>query len=572
MQGNVDLRRGLALQPRAPSLAPTPQPRPHPPAPSPDGHPCQVLELQQGLARRAHAAEAAAVEMRQRQLASLRAEHAHAMCEVREEHEDVSRRTLRRAQRVQGLALALLPRVQHKARLRLAWVGLCGGVEVSKAERSHAEEARRLRAEVSDERERGAVEAAAAAKEAEMRAGWAAAAEREAATAAAAAAAATAAQQEQQLALMATQRDATAAERAAEQGVAEAARALAQQADATKVLLFEAQGRQEAAAEAALSEQRHLLMSAEAALSEQRRAAAMAVANAAEAHTTVAELQQAVERGATEAAQAAVRAAAELAAVRQQGAEEARAARGEGAAAVAAAQAEAAAAVEAARQREAGARVMAALLCGAVAEVEAEAAAARRGAAGCVEEVEAAQETLQLRQEALRSEHALEVSEMGEQADAQLLAVWQRGRRALGMAAALLAASYLATERRRPLRLLRPCWQALALHMLISQTLTLNLALALTPTVTRRSRCTCTRRGTAGEWRRMRRRGVTGPPPRGREGRRTWPLRASSWDAPTRARWGGPPRRRRGVAWSTGGSCGPSCCRRRRRSCGCRSN
>ena len=548
MQGNVDLRRGLALQPRAPSLAPTPQPRPRPPAPSPDGHPCQVLELQQGLARRAHAAEAAAVEMRQRQLASLRAEHAHAMCEVREEHEDVSRRTLRRAQRVQGLALALLPRVQHKARLRLAWVGLCGGVEVSKAERSHAEEARRLRA------------------------GWAAAAEREAATAAAAAAAAAAAQQEQQLALMATQRDATAAERAAEQGVAEAARALAQQADATKVLLVEAQGRQEAAAEAALSEQRHLLMSAEAALSEQRRAAAMAVANAAEAHTTVAELQQAVERGATEAAQAAVRAAAELAAVRQQGAEEARAARGEGAAAVAAAQAEAAAAVEAARQREAGARVMAALLCGAVAEVEAEAAAARRGAAGCVEEVEAAQETLQLRQEALRSEHALEVSEMGEQADAQLLAVWQRGRRALGMAAALLAASYLATERRRPLRLLRPCWQALALHMLISQTLTLNLALALTPTVTRRSRCTCTRRGTAGEWRRMRRRGVTGPPPRGREGRRTWPLRASSWDAPTRARWGGPPRRRRGVAWSTGGSCGPSCCRRRRRSCGCRSN
>ena len=136
------------------------RPRPRPPAPSPDGHPCQVLELQQGLARRAHAAEAAAVEMRQRQLASLRAEHAHAMCEVREEHEDVSRRTLRRAQRVQGLALALLPRVQHKARLRLAWVGLCGGVEVSKAERSHAEEARRLRAEVSDERERGAVEAA----------------------------------------------------------------------------------------------------------------------------------------------------------------------------------------------------------------------------------------------------------------------------------------------------------------------------------------------------------------------------------------------------------------------------
>ena len=135
-------------QPPALSLAPTP-------ASSLHGHPCQVLELQQGLARRAHVAEAEAVEMRQRQLAGLRAEHAHALCEVREEHEDVSRRTLRRAQRVQGLALALLPRVQRKARLRLAWVGLCGGVEVSKAERCHAEEARRLRAEVSDERERG---------------------------------------------------------------------------------------------------------------------------------------------------------------------------------------------------------------------------------------------------------------------------------------------------------------------------------------------------------------------------------------------------------------------------------
>ena len=92
-------------------------------------------------------------------------------------------------------------------------------------------------------------------------------------------------------------------------------------------------------------------------------------------------LQQAMERGATEAAQAAVRAAAELAAARQQGAEEARAAREEGAAAVAAARAEAAAAAEAARQREAAARVVAALLCGAVAEAEAEAAAARRGAA-----------------------------------------------------------------------------------------------------------------------------------------------------------------------------------------------
>ena len=215
--------------------------------------------------------------MRQRQLASLRAEHAHALCEVRlcacvciyarvcvahalyelqphasptasplhlhristasptasqvrEEHEDVSRRTLRRAQRVQGLALALLPKVQQRARLRLAWVALCGGVEASRAERMHAEEARRLRAEVSDERERGVVEAAAAAKEAEMRAGWAATAEREAAAEAAEAAAAAAAQREQQLALMATQRDAAAAERAAEQGVAEAARSLAQQA------------------------------------------------------------------------------------------------------------------------------------------------------------------------------------------------------------------------------------------------------------------------------------------------------------------------------------------------------
>ena len=219
--------------------------------------------------------------MRQRQLASLRAEHAHALCEVhlcmcvciyacvcvwrtrctsatpcisiasptaspphlhristasptasqvREEHEDVSRRTLRRAQRVQGLALALLPKVQYRARLRLAWVALCGGVEASRAERMHAEEARRLRAEVCDERERGVVESAAAAKEAEMRAGWAAAAEREAAAEAAEAAAAAAAQREQQLALMATQRDAAAAERAAEQGVAEAARSLAQQA------------------------------------------------------------------------------------------------------------------------------------------------------------------------------------------------------------------------------------------------------------------------------------------------------------------------------------------------------
>ena len=44
----------------------------------------KVLELQQGLARRAHAAEEEALEMRQRQLASLRAEHAHALCEVRE--------------------------------------------------------------------------------------------------------------------------------------------------------------------------------------------------------------------------------------------------------------------------------------------------------------------------------------------------------------------------------------------------------------------------------------------------------------------------------------------------------
>ena len=68
---------------------------------------------------------------------------------------------------------------------------------------------------------------------------------------------------------------------------------------------------------------------------------------------------------------------------------------------------------------------------------------------------------------------------MGEEAEVQLLAAWQRGRRALGMAAALLAGSYIATERRRPLRLLRPCWQALALHML---TLPLALTLPLTPT------------------------------------------------------------------------------------------
>ena len=42
-------------------------------------------------------------------------------------------------------------------------------------------------------------------------------------------------------------------------------------------------------------------------------------------------------------------------------------------------------------------------------ETAGEAEAARRGAAARLQEVEAAQETLQLRQEALRSEHALEV-------------------------------------------------------------------------------------------------------------------------------------------------------------------
>ena len=61
------------------------------------------------------------------------------------------------------------------------------------------------------------------------------------------------------------------------------------QAEATKALLVAAHGSQEAAAEAALSEQRHLLISAVNEVAEQRRAAAMAVANAAEARTEVAD-------------------------------------------------------------------------------------------------------------------------------------------------------------------------------------------------------------------------------------------------------------------------------------------
>ena len=61
------------------------------------------------------------------------------------------------------------------------------------------------------------------------------------------------------------------------------------QAEATKALLVAAHGSHEAAAEAALSEQRHLLISAVNEVAEQRRAAAMAVANAAEARTEVAD-------------------------------------------------------------------------------------------------------------------------------------------------------------------------------------------------------------------------------------------------------------------------------------------
>ncbi len=54
---------------------------------------------------------------------------------------------------------------------------------------------------------------------------------------------------------------------------------------------------------------------------------------------------------------------------------------------------------------------------------------------------------------------------MEEEAEAKNAAAWQRGRRALGMAAALLAGTHLNLERRRPVRLMRPCWHALVLHM-----------------------------------------------------------------------------------------------------------
>ncbi len=306
-----------SLQAKVLALAPTLScPRPEPDV-EPDRE--QVLELQQTLSRKAQQAEAEAAETRQRQLAALRAEHEYAITEVapprspprlapaprlvatfppplalagpprllapgrfqvREEHEEVSRRSLRRAQKAQALALGLVPRVHERSRLRLCWVCFKEGVRGARAERLHAEEARLLRAEAEQQRELAAAAAAAAAlKSAD-------------------------AEQRSEIAAMAGS------------GAAEAARAMAREADGR---------RREAEARAAEVQQQaaQAAAAAEESLHQQRRAAAMAVANAAEAHKRAAELTAARDSVTAEAAAAAAAAAAaqEAAAARARGVE-----------------------------------------------------------------------------------------------------------------------------------------------------------------------------------------------------------------------------------------------------------
>ena len=56
------------------------------------------------------------------------------------------------------------------------------------------------------------------------------------------------------------------------------------------------------------------------------------------------------------------------------------------------------------------------------------------------------------------------MGEIKEEGEAISAAAWQRGRRALGMAAALLAGTHLASEKARRARLLKLCWRAMVLQ------------------------------------------------------------------------------------------------------------